>query len=146
MQPSQGLHNQVLKIVVPYCPPPFSISTITYKVGMYAPAERANTLPLFLLCPTPIHLYVLCGAGWQVRLNVAGAVCWHNNSNIEWLVRVNKSSVYAQVRLARHSTKQGCLCTQTAFIIPDTDHRGGKGRGETKRLFLPERIEWFVEG
>jgi hypothetical protein len=29
------------------------------------------------------HLYVLCGAGQQVRLNVAGAVCWHNNSNID---------------------------------------------------------------
>jgi hypothetical protein len=32
------------------CPPPFTISTITYKV-VYAPAERAETLPLFLLYP-----------------------------------------------------------------------------------------------
>ncbi len=30
-------------------PPPFTISTITYKVAVYAPAERADTLPLFLL-------------------------------------------------------------------------------------------------
>ncbi len=32
-------------------PPPFIISTIMYKVVMYAPAERENTLPLFLLYP-----------------------------------------------------------------------------------------------
>jgi hypothetical protein len=28
--------------------PPFTTSTITYKVMMYAPVERADTLPLFL--------------------------------------------------------------------------------------------------
>jgi hypothetical protein len=33
------------------CPPLFSISTIHYKVVVYAPAERADTLPLFLLYP-----------------------------------------------------------------------------------------------
>jgi hypothetical protein len=27
------------------------LSTITYKVVVYAPAERADTLPLFHLCP-----------------------------------------------------------------------------------------------
>jgi hypothetical protein len=31
--------------------PPFSISTINYKVVLYTPAERADTLPLFLLYP-----------------------------------------------------------------------------------------------
>jgi hypothetical protein len=35
-------------------PTPFQPITITYKVGMYAPAERADTLPLFL------PQYVLC--------------------------------------------------------------------------------------
>jgi hypothetical protein len=30
-------------------PPPFTVFTITYKVVVYVPAERANTLPLFLL-------------------------------------------------------------------------------------------------
>ncbi len=30
-------------------PPPFTISTITYKVVMHAPAERADTLLLYLL-------------------------------------------------------------------------------------------------
>ncbi len=33
-------------------PPPFIISTITYKVVVYAPAERADTLLLFLLYPS----------------------------------------------------------------------------------------------
>jgi hypothetical protein len=32
-------------------PPSFTLSTITYKVVMYAPAERADTLSLFLLYP-----------------------------------------------------------------------------------------------
>jgi hypothetical protein len=30
---------------------PFTISTIIYKVVVYAPAEKADTLPLFLLYP-----------------------------------------------------------------------------------------------
>jgi hypothetical protein len=32
-------------------PPPFNISTITYKVVVYAPAERAGKPLLFLLYP-----------------------------------------------------------------------------------------------
>jgi hypothetical protein len=32
-----------------YAPPPLALSLITYKVVIYAPAERADTLPLFLL-------------------------------------------------------------------------------------------------
>ncbi len=32
-------------------PPLFTISTITYKVVVFAPAERADTLPLFILYP-----------------------------------------------------------------------------------------------
>jgi hypothetical protein len=32
-------------------PPPFNLFTIPYKVAVYAPAERADTLPLFHLYP-----------------------------------------------------------------------------------------------
>ncbi len=32
-------------------PPPFTVSTIMSKVVVYAPAQRAETLPLFLLYP-----------------------------------------------------------------------------------------------
>ncbi len=32
-------------------PPPFTLCTITYKVALYDPAERADTLPLFNLYP-----------------------------------------------------------------------------------------------
>jgi hypothetical protein len=32
-------------------PPPFTLFTITYKVAMFAPAERAYTLPRFHLYP-----------------------------------------------------------------------------------------------
>jgi len=38
-------------------PPPFILSTITYKIVMYAPAERADSPPPFLTVP----LYVNCG-------------------------------------------------------------------------------------
>ncbi len=34
-------------------PLPFTLFNITYKVAVYAPAERADTLPLF-------HLYPVC--------------------------------------------------------------------------------------
>jgi hypothetical protein len=30
-------------------PPPITISTITYKIVVFTPAERADTLPLYLL-------------------------------------------------------------------------------------------------
>jgi hypothetical protein len=40
-------------------PPPFTMSTITYKVRVYAPAERADTLSLFLLCP---YMYSMASA------------------------------------------------------------------------------------
>jgi hypothetical protein len=32
-------------------PPPFTLVTITYKVAVYAPTKRADTLPLFHLYP-----------------------------------------------------------------------------------------------
>jgi hypothetical protein len=46
-------------------PPPFTISTITYKVVMYAPAERADTLPLFLLYP---YMYSVVETSKKVSL------------------------------------------------------------------------------
>jgi hypothetical protein len=43
-------------------PPPFTISTITYEVVVYAPAERVDALPLFLLYPYMYSVgeYLLC--------------------------------------------------------------------------------------
>jgi hypothetical protein len=38
-------------------PPPFTKSTVTYKVVVYAPAEKAGTHPPISALP----LYVLCG-------------------------------------------------------------------------------------
>ncbi len=43
-------------------PPPFTIVAITYNVAVYAPAERADTLPPFHLYP-----YVLCARTHQFR-------------------------------------------------------------------------------
>jgi hypothetical protein len=39
-------------------PPPFITFIITYKVVVYAPAERADTLPLFLLYPYMNYMWV----------------------------------------------------------------------------------------
>jgi hypothetical protein len=56
-QPISGVHSIMgVKSVQPgegggARPPPFTLSTITSKVVVYAPAERAGTLPLFLLYP-----------------------------------------------------------------------------------------------
>ncbi len=41
--------------------PPFTVSTITYKVVVYAPAERANTFLLFLLYP---YMYSVVSTGF----------------------------------------------------------------------------------
>ncbi len=41
--------------------PPITIFTITYKVAVYAPAERAGTLPLIHLYP-----YVLCRVDLEI--------------------------------------------------------------------------------
>jgi hypothetical protein len=46
-------------------PPPFTISTITYEVVAYAPAERADTIPLFLLYP-------YCGDDSDHEMNLTG--------------------------------------------------------------------------
>ncbi len=40
-------------------PPPFTLVTITYKVVVYASAERADTLPLFHLYPYIYSVFVL---------------------------------------------------------------------------------------
>ncbi len=42
-----------------YTPSPFTISTITYKVAVYALAETADILPLFLLYPCMYSVFEL---------------------------------------------------------------------------------------
>ncbi len=49
--PLSGIHS-LLRVKLPQPGEgPFILSTITYKVMVYAPAERADTLPLFFLYP-----------------------------------------------------------------------------------------------
>jgi hypothetical protein len=45
-------------------PPTFTLATITSKVVVYTPAERADTLPLY-------PEYVLCGSIFQHRATLA---------------------------------------------------------------------------
>ncbi len=55
-------------------PPPFTLSTITYKVVVYAPAEMADTLHLFLLYPyrysTPIGTFCVLYDGCILSLGI----------------------------------------------------------------------------
>ncbi len=67
-RPLSGLHHDG-KINPGWCrgggavrPPTFTLFTITYKVAVYAPAERTDTLPLFLLYP-----YELCGGNHKLK-------------------------------------------------------------------------------
>ncbi len=45
-------------------PPPFTLSTLTSKVVVCAPAERADTLTLFLIYP----LYVFCALPYHFTM------------------------------------------------------------------------------
>ncbi len=58
--------------------PPFILSTITYKVVVYAPAKRADTLPLFLLYPY-MYSVLLKIPQWQTGIRGVGVTgCrWH---------------------------------------------------------------------
>jgi hypothetical protein len=40
-------------------PPPFTLSTIMSKVVVYAPADKADKLLLFLLCVLPFHCFMI---------------------------------------------------------------------------------------
>ncbi len=42
-----------------HCPSPFTLFTITYKVAVYAPAERADTLSVFYLYSIGMYSVVL---------------------------------------------------------------------------------------
>jgi hypothetical protein len=60
--------------------PHFTLSIITSKFVVYAPAERAVTLPLFLLYPymysvqvTFSHYFCWGGGGWGIVIRVKGA-------------------------------------------------------------------------
>ncbi len=49
--------------------PPFTLVTITYKVAVLAPAERADTLPLFHLYP---YMYSVVATPLTIFLSATG--------------------------------------------------------------------------
>jgi hypothetical protein len=63
-RPLSGVHSIMREKLTQACeggdarPPPFTISTITCKVAVYAPAKRTDTLPLFNLYPTLMYSVV----------------------------------------------------------------------------------------
>ncbi len=73
----RGMHAQ---------PFPCTLFTITYKIAVYAPAKRADTLTLFYLYP-----YVLCGLGPTCHLpafnqhwNAAAGLPNHMIGEVSW--------------------------------------------------------------
>jgi hypothetical protein len=57
MQPLSGVHSIMMEKFAQTgegggcTPTPFTLFTITYKVVVYAPADKADILPIFLLYP-----------------------------------------------------------------------------------------------
>jgi hypothetical protein len=84
-------------------PNPFTISTVMYKVVVYATAARADTLPLFPLYP---YMYsVLCTVSLHMTLDTPftfGAVHYRRNRNEETRgSHIEMSSILADQRRPR---------------------------------------------
>jgi hypothetical protein len=66
-------------------PPPFTIFTVTYKVAVYDPTKRADTLPVFHLYP-----YVLCASIQHGPLRTLQThhltILWQQNYNLMFLL------------------------------------------------------------
>ncbi len=73
--PLSGVHSIIMeKLSQPgegggCSPPPFTISNITYKVVVYAPAERADILPLFQLYPCMNSVFTTIPRHFSISLN-----------------------------------------------------------------------------
>jgi hypothetical protein len=63
-------------------PPPFRISIVMYKVVVDAPAERADTLPLFLHYP---YMFSVSTTLFQPERGMGGGGARYDNVNIEKL-------------------------------------------------------------
>jgi hypothetical protein len=96
--------------------PPFTLSTITSNVVVYAPAERADTLPLFLLYP---YMYsVFTGIGTCIGI----------------FMHCTMNCVYKQYK----SWLDFCLFWSPlikTFFGKYLHGRGGGGGGTTKEQF-----------
>ncbi len=69
-------------------PPPFTLSAITSKVVVYAPAERADTL-------TTLPLHVLCDADYQPPLPPP-IHCFSTSSNVKRPVPYTLHPIHTQ--------------------------------------------------
>jgi hypothetical protein len=105
-------------------PTPLSTSTITYKVAVYAPAERAETLPLFLLYP---YMYSVVCTGELAKvasrnvlkskkINYLGAVLMSsgkvffiNNSLVYFFYAICKRVLYLDCRVQNKPLCLNCM-------------------------------------
>jgi hypothetical protein len=98
-------------------PPPFTLSAIRSKVLVYAPAERADTLPLFLLYPDMssvvkvmdhLHkidnnillLFLLFSINYILHLFVSPQLILSANFSTKktqlWILKLNQFKVWAK--------------------------------------------------
>jgi hypothetical protein len=82
--------NSLLRVQLPQPGEgPFILSTITYKVVAYAPAERVDTLPLFLLYPYINSVVVTrCSGLYKGAFGVPGGNGWEQELTVQGLYSV----------------------------------------------------------
>ncbi len=91
---------------------PFILSTITYKVMVYAHAERADTLPLILLYPYINSGWTRCSGLYKGAFGGPGGKCWEQELTVQGLYSVEnlkyvKTSLHVYqirgtIRVKRH--------------------------------------------
>jgi hypothetical protein len=79
-------------------PPPFTLSTITNKVVVYAPAERTDTLPLFLLY---LYMYFVVPTTLD---------------RLDWRQLQPCAGIFKQSRGARKRVRIGLLCSLESIL------------------------------
>jgi hypothetical protein len=75
-------------------PPPFAVFTITYEVAVYAPAEWADTLPLFHLYPYMYYVVSTLSAGtYTTTLHVMVDIVKRGGRASSTLIRLSDFSI-----------------------------------------------------
>ncbi len=99
-------------------PPTFTVSTITSKVVVYAPAERADTLPLFLLYPYMYSVRVTSSRYIQTKVfrrttvHFISSIC---SECINVLPRLNCTQIETGLR---RRVRTPCMAIFLAIINP----------------------------
>jgi hypothetical protein len=98
--------------------PPFTLSTITSKVVVYAPAERADALPLFLLYP---YMY-------SVGKSVSGLSFLQRKLDPHSHIQTNIPSRHPTIHQSPTSSRFQQLIQTNSHTPPDKDNLGFRSK------------------